>query len=290
MANEIIKVEQLPVITQQLAAIKAEIEEKVAFATALVCTEENLQEVKKLKEDINKQFNELEEQRKGVKNAILAPYNEFEAAYKECVTIPFKTATQALKDKTDAIDNEIKRQKAEAVKEHYNEKLAASGIVEDYGEFFTFETVGLNITKAVSKKKLNEQVDSFIDRIADDLALIVEQEHADEVLYEYKRKDSGCYLNVSNAIRSVNAKYKAIEDEKARAAERDARAAARAAAVAKVDAAIDNTPVAPPEEEKEITVAPPEEATITVAFKVTDTVPRLKKLKEYMEREGYKYV
>lgn len=290
MANEIIKVEQLPVITQQLAAIKAEIEEKVAFATALVCTEENLQEVKKLKEDMNKQFNELETQRKAVKNSILAPYNEFEVLYKECVTIPFKTATQALKDKTDAIDSEVKKQKLEKVKEHYDEKLTASGIVEDYGEFFTIYTIGLNITKAVSVKKLNEQVDSFIDRIVDDLALIAEQEHADDVLYEYKRKDSGCYLNVSNAIRSVNAKYKAIEDEKARTAEREARAAASAAAVAKVDAAIENTPVAPPEEEKEIPVAPPEDPIITVAFKVTDTVPRLKKLKEYMEREGYKYV
>ncbi|MBQ3285433.1 MAG: DUF1351 domain-containing protein [Ruminococcus sp.] len=290
MANEIIKVEQLPVITQQLAAIKAEIEEKVAFATALVCTEENLQEVKKLKEDMNKQFNELETQRKAVKNSILAPYNEFEAMYKECVTIPFKTATQALKDKTDAIDSEVKKQKLEKVKEHYDEKLAASGIVEDYGEFFTIYTIGLNITKAVSVKKLNEQVDRFIDRIADDLALIAEQEHADEVIYEYKRKGGSGYLNASNAIRSVNAKYKAIENEKARTAEREARAAASAAAVAKVDAAIENTPVAPPEEEKEIPVAPPEDPIITVAFKVTDTVPRLKKLKEYMEREGYKYV
>ena len=290
MANEIIKVEQLPVITQQLAALKADVEKKVEFATALVCTEENLQEVKKIKEDLNKQFNELEKQRKAVKNAILAPYNEFEALYKECVTIPLRTAAQALKDKCDAIDSEVKKQKLEKVKEHYDEKLTASGIVEDYGEFFTIYTIGLNITKAVSVKKLNEQVDSFIDRIVDDLALIAEQEHADEVLYEYKRKDSGCYLNVSNAIRSVNAKYKAIEDEKARTAEREARAAASAAAVAKVDAAIENTPVAPPEEEKEIPVAPPEDPIITVAFKVTDTVPRLKKLKEYMEREGYKYV
>ena len=120
--------------------------------------------------------------------------------------------------------------------------------------------------------------------------MIAEQEHANEVLYEYKRTGGSCYLNVSNAIRSVNAKYKAIEDEKARAAEREARAAASRAAVAKVDAAIDNTTVAPPEEEKEIPVAPHQEATVTVAFKVTDTLPRLRKLKEYMEREGYKYV
>lgn len=289
MAIEIIRVEQLPVITQQLAALKADVEKKVEFATALVCTEENLQEVKQIKEDLNKQFNELEKQRKAVKNAILAPYNEFEALYKECVTIPLRTAAQALKDKCDAIDNEIKRQKLVKVKEHYDEKLAASGIVNDYGEFFTFYTIGLNITKSVSVKKLNENVDSFIDKIVDDLALIAEQEHADEVLYEYKRVDGGCYLNVSGAIRSVNAKHKAIEEEKARVAEREARKAEKAAAVAKVDAAIGDTPTAPPVEEKETPVAPPQEETVTVAFKVTDTIPRLRALKKYMEQEGYKY-
>ncbi len=290
MANEIIKVEQLPVISQRLATIKATIEKQVAFAEALVCTEDNLQEVKKIKEGLNKQFNELEDRRKAVKNEILAPYSEFEAQYKECVSIPFKTATQALKDKTDAIDNELKRQKAEKAKDHYNKKLAASGIVEDYGEFFTFETVGLNVTKSVSDKKLREQVDSFIDRIVDDLALIAEQAHADEVLYEYRRKGGESYLNVSNAIRGVNAKYKQIEEEKARAAEREARAAETAAAVAKVDAAIKKTPAAPPVEVQESPVTPPDDPTLTVAFKVTDTISRLRKLKEYMEREGYKYV
>ena len=49
MDNQIIVIEQLPVISEKLMQIKEEVTEKVAVATALVCTEETVKEVKKAK-------------------------------------------------------------------------------------------------------------------------------------------------------------------------------------------------------------------------------------------------
>ena len=56
-----------------------------------------------------------------------------------------------------------------------------------------------------------DEEQEFIDKIADDLNLIDTQEHKAEILVEYKQS-----LNVSNAITTVNNRFKAIEEEKAK--------------------------------------------------------------------------
>ena len=79
--NELIIVKQLPVIEEHLLALKAEIEEKTARAMNLVCTEDTVKEIKGVRSDLNKEFAELETQRKFVKEQVMKPYEAFESIY-----------------------------------------------------------------------------------------------------------------------------------------------------------------------------------------------------------------
>lgn len=267
-----IAVKQLPIIVEQLQQVKEEVAAKVDFALRLVCTEDTVKDVKKVRSELNKEFAEYEASRKAVKKAILTPYEQFEVVYKDCVSDTYKKADTELKHKIDSVENELKAQKAAEVKSYFDEYLQSKGI-----DFVTFESAHINVTLSASMKSLKEQAKAFIDKIADDLALIDTQEHKDEILYEYKQS-----LNVSNAITTVANRYKAIEAAKAAEEERKAREQAAAEAAAKVEA------VAPPTVEP---IAPPveEEKTYTLKFTVRGTMPQLKALKEFLNNGGYNY-
>lgn len=272
MKNEIIVVKQLPEIEEHLQAIKEEVNAKVQTALSLVCTEDTVKAVKKVRTNLNKDFKDFEERRKNVKAAIMTPYEQFEMVYKDCISNTYKKADVELKKKIDGVENELKEKKRTEVKAYFDEYLQSKGI-----DFVTFETAYINVTLSASMKSLKEQAKAFIDRICDDLNLIDTQEHKDEILYEYKQS-----LNVSGAITAVTNRYKAIEEAKAREEERKAREQARAEAVAKVEA------VTPPAVEP---IAPPveEEKTYTLKFTVRGTMPQLKALKEFLNNGGYDY-
>lgn len=270
--KEMIAVKQLPIIVEQLQQVKEEVAAKVDFALRLVCTEDTVKDVKKVRSELNKELAEYEASRKAVKKAILTPYEQFEVVYKDCVSDTYKKADTELKRKIDSVENELKAQKAAEVKAYFDEYLQSKGI-----DFVTFDSAHINVTLSASMKSLKEQAKAFIDKIADDLALIDTQEHKDEILYEYKQS-----LNVSNAITTVANRYKAIEAAKAAEEERKAREQAAAEAAAKVEAVTPPTvePIAPPVEE---------EKTYTLKFTVRGTMPQLKALKEFLNNGGYDY-
>ncbi len=277
MDNEIIKVTQLPIIVEQLHEVKAEVIAKVEQALSLVCTEDTVKDVKKVRSELNKELKDYEERRKAVKQAIMKPYEQFEAVYKDCISETYKKADAELKNKIDSVENELKAQKTAEVKAYFDEYLQSKGI-----DFVTFESTHINVTLSASMKSLKEQAKAFIDKTSDDLALINTQEHEDEILYEYKAS-----LNVSNAITTVTNRYKAIEEAKAREEERKAREQAEAEAAAKVESVVEA--VAPPTAEP---IAPPpveEEKTYTTKFVVRGTMPQLKALKEFLNNGGYDY-
>lgn len=275
MNEEMIVVKQLPVIVEQLQQVKAEVAEKVEFALRLVCTEDTVKDVKKVRSELNKELAEYETRRKAVKKAILTPYEQFEAVYKDCVSDTYKKADTELKRKIDSVENELKAQKTAEVKgyfDEYRDSKIADGIT-----WIGFANANINVTLSASMKSLKEQAKAFIDKIVDDLTLIDTQEHKDEILYEYKQS-----LNVSSAITTVANRYKAIEEAKAREEERKAREQAAAEAAAKVEAVSPPTvePIAPPVEE---------EKTYTLKFTVRGTMPQLKALKEFLNNGGYDY-
>lgn len=276
MDKEIIAVKQLPIIVEQLHEVKAEVTAKVEQALSLICTEDTVKDVKKVRSELNKELKDYEERRKAVKKAIMTPYEQFEAVYKDCISDTYKKADTELKGKIDSVENELKEQKRKEVKDYFEELCEANSL-----DFITFENANINVTLSASMKSLKDQARNFVFKIVDDLNLIDTQEHKDEILYEYKQS-----LNVSNAITTVANRYKAIEKAKAREEERKAREQAETEAVAKVESVVEA--VAPPTVEP---IAPPveEEKTYTLKFTVRGTMPQLKALKEFLNNGGYDY-
>lgn len=276
MSNEIIVVKQLPVIVEQLAQVKETVIQRVQTAASLVCTDETVKEVKKARAELNSEFKQWEAKRKEVKTAVMTPYEKFEAVYKDCVSDTYKKADADLKAKIDGVEKELKDKKAAEVKAYFDEYLESHGI-----DFVTFDQAHINVTLSASMKSLKELAKMFIDKIVDDLALIETQEHKAEILVEYKRT-----LNASAAVTGVNARFKAIEDEKRRIEEAEERRAAEEQHIAEITSALpepEPAPVMPPLEEQ------PEEKEYTLRFKVTATKDKLRELKAFLDNGGYKY-
>jgi Protein of unknown function (DUF1351). len=95
--NDLIIIEQLPIIKERLASVSEEISKKTEEALAMICTEDTVKTVKTLRADLNKEFAEMEAQRKAVKDAVMKPYDEFEALYKDLISSKFKNADAELK-------------------------------------------------------------------------------------------------------------------------------------------------------------------------------------------------
>lgn len=269
--NNLIVIKQLPIIEEKLKQLSTEIDEKVESAKALICTEESVKEVKTVRADLNKDFKELEAQRKDVKEKIMQPYMQFESIYKECVSDKFKSADIELKNKIDTVENELKLQKEKEIKEYFEEYRKANEI-----DFINFEDTKVTITLSASKKSLKEQVKNFIDKVVDDLNLIETQNHKEEILVEYKQN-----LNVSKSISTVLNRIEAVEEEKKRQEELKENK----------ETVIEENKQEKLEKEfsKEMRETEINQKKYTITFKVTDSAIRLKQLKDYLIREGYQY-
>lgn len=202
--NDLIVIKQLPIIEQQLKSISSDIDKKIEEISKLEVNEETVKEVKKARTELKKDFNELEEKMKEVKKKIEEPYKQFEEIYKTYVTNKFTKADNDLKIRIDTIEKDLKDKKEKEVKDYFEEYKKANNI-----DFIDYKQIGIKVGLSDSMKSLKEQVKQFIDQSVDDLKLIDTQEHKTEILVEYKQT-----LNVSNAITSVNNRFKAIEEEK----------------------------------------------------------------------------
>jgi hypothetical protein len=271
--NELIRVAQLPVIEERLRAMKETVDKRVGEALALVCNEETVQAVKAVRADLNKEFQVLEEQRKAAKKAVIGPYEQFEAVYKECVSDAFRAADAALKGKVDATEREIKQRCEDGLREYFAELCAAERI-----DFIRFEQSGVKVDMASAKqktpKKLREQMADFVSGVARSVELISGMDYAEEIMVEFKRT-----LDAPGSISVVQERHRRIEAEKEAQALWEAQRAREAEAVAKVEAA------APP------AVEPPVEAekVYRCSFSVIATKAQLKKLKDFMIQEGIRY-
>ena len=117
MNKDLIIVKQLPQIEEHLKELSTEIDKKVENAKSLVCTEENVKTIKQVRADLNKEFKEVEKQRKVVKEQVLAPYMQFEEVYKTYVSNKYKSADMGLKQKVDSIESELKAKKEQEIKD-----------------------------------------------------------------------------------------------------------------------------------------------------------------------------
>lgn len=281
MKEGLIVVKQLPQIEEHLKDLSLEIDKKVEDAKSLICTEENVKTIKQIRADLNKEFKEVETQRKLVKERILEPYVKFEEIYKTYISDKYKSADIDLKQKIDNVENELKAKKEQEIKDYFEEYKIANNI-----DFVNFKQANINITLNASKKSLKEQAKKFIDEIVDDLKLIETQECKEEILVEYKQT-----LNISRAIQDVANRHKLLEEEKKRQEELKSKQLEEAQRQA--DMSINKQEVATKNALNNFVIEPPkvdeQEEILTLKFKVRGTRTKLKELKKFLEDGGYDY-
>lgn len=292
MQDNLIVVSQLPVITQHLNLVAEEIKQKTETAKSLVCTADTLKAVKGTRAELNKDFSSLEEMRKAVKTAVMAPYNEFEGIYKACVTDAFKEADGVLRAKISEVEDGLKSEKEEAVKAYFDEYKTVCNV-----HFLQLSDAKLNITRTASLKSLKESCKAFIEKVVNEMNFIVKQfpDSADEMLFEYRHT-----LSLDYAVNTVTNRKKALEQEaearraaeqkqkenKAHAEEVEQIAALNAPKVVVSD--MENT--TPTVSIPEIVEAKPEtEKVYQLVFKVWGTKDQLKTLKQFLKDGGYQY-
>lgn len=269
--NEIIVLEQLPIITARLDFVSEKIKEKVQASLNLVCNEETVKDIKKVRADLNKEFQELEAQRKQIKNAIMEKYNDFETLYKEKVSYLYNLADEKLKAKILSVEDELKKEKEEEIREFFEEHC------KDKNVNVQFERMGLNITLSASMKSLKEQALSFIERVATDLKMIEMEEYKDEILLEYNST-----LDFAKSKMVVIERHKQIEELQRQKEELVKKEEEEQKVVEIVEQVIEEEITAPQEiiEEDEL---------LTITFTITDTKENIIKVREFMKKEGIKY-
>lgn len=269
--NEIIVLEQLPIITARLDFVSKKIKEKVQASLNLVCNEETVKDVKKVRADLNKEFQELEAQRKQIKNAIMEKYNDFETLYKEKVSYLYNLADEKLKAKILSVEDELKKEKEEEIREFFEEHC------KDKNVNVQFERMGLNITLSASMKSLKEQTLAFIEKIASDLKLIELEEYKDEILLEYNST-----LDFAKSKMVVIERHKQIEELQRQKEELAKKEDEEQKVVEIVEQVIEEEITAPQEiiEDEEL---------LTITFTITDTKENVIKVREFMKKEGIKY-
>lgn len=273
---ELIRVTQLPVIEEHLRSLKASVEERTAQAMSLVCSDETLTAVKSMRAALNRDFTEYENQRKAVKAAIMAPYEQFEAVYRDCVAEPFRRADEHLRGKIGAVEQDLKAACEAGLREYFAELCAAEHL-----DWLTFEQTGVRVdmasARAKTPKKLREQLATIVAKVAKRVDMISGMENADEIMVEFKQT-----LDLPVAVGTVQERHRRMGAEKAAQEARKAAQEREEEAVAKVEATAPPTVQEPPK-------APEQVHVFRCTFTVTATKPQLVKLKEFLLKEGIQY-
>lgn len=271
--NELIVIEQLPIIRERLQTLGAEIDQRISEALALECTDDTVREVKAVRAALNKDFGAMEERRAEVKTAIMEPYEQFNAVYKEFVSDKYKAADTTLKSRISDIEDALKAEKTAEVRAYF-EEYATSVHLDPY--FINWEFTKINVTLSASEKSLKDKAKDYVDTRIKHLESIEKREHAAEILVEYRQS-----LSVMDAIEAVEKRHRLLAEQEKRRAELKSFRTAEAETVKRVEVA---APLAPP-----IVKPMGDDPIRTVAFKVTAPLSKLRELKKFLVDGGYEF-
>lgn len=243
--------------------LEAAIREKVAAYENVIYTEENIQQAKADRAELNKLTNAIEERRKMVKNIIMEPYTEFEKEIKEVLELIKKPA--GLIDATvKEYENQQKEEKRKKILSVYEEEIGELASVLPFEK--VFDPRYLNATYALGKAQT--EVREKIERVKRDLDTI------DGLDSKYKLNAKDVYIKTLDLSKALaenkrltdleekleaekrrkaeeEAERKRLEEERRKAEEeRKEEEAAKAAEEPKAEAPAMETPAQQPEEQK----------------------------------------
>lgn len=184
--DKIVKIETLPKIFYELEKVGEYLDEELAKTKDLVATEDNKQEVKKIRTNINNTLEAFETRRKEIKNQCLEAYTLFEEKYNSEVKVKLTNASEDLKSKIVQIENEQLRVKANEVYDFIKEHIIANHLENILIIDQVIETAKLKINLSTSLKSLKDDSKAFIERVANEVKLIELENAPSNLLYEYK--------------------------------------------------------------------------------------------------------
>lgn len=275
--ESLIAIKQLPIIEEHLRTLKDCWEQRALDAESMVCTEDTIQTVKTFRAEMRKEFDEVEALRKQTKQAVMDPYNRFEAIYKECVTTAFQRADSACSRKVSEVEADMKRRCEDGLREYFDELCAVHHL-----DWLTYERAGIKVdmasAKAKTPKKLLEQLESFVAGVAESVDRINTLEDAGEIMVEYQRT-----LDAAGAICAVKERHQRIEEQRAAQEARKAEQDREAEMVRRVEALAPPVVVKPPEKD-------PNEIIPRLTFTcVNATRAQLRRVREFLNMEGIRY-
>lgn len=267
MKNELIKVTQLPIIDYSMMDAEIErVKNQLAKYTSgkLVVTEENKSEMKKLRANLRKEWLELEEMKKVIKNAVTQPYQEFEEKYNQGFKKLYQEADNQLKNSIDEVDNAIKEAIEDEVMEYFE--------TNNNHDWLTYEDLGMKINLSSSMKSYKDYIDTYLDQVKKDLALIETQPNKERILVRYyQSKDASLSITrVNDEIQREQALTQKVEPITEEKLERQAEVTRESKGLS-----------------KPVEVA--DEQVFELAFKVRGTKAKLKALRDYLDFGGYDY-
>jgi len=291
--NKVIVLEQKPIISYDLVEAKGkEVAERIEALDldSIEPTEANIKVLKNARTELKKEFEVFENQRKMVKDMVMKPYNDFDAAYKEHISTLFKDADTKLKNKVGAVDDEILSLKIENVKAYFGEK--------NTHDFLKYEDLNQKVIKSITDKKLHAEIDEYLLSVKSALEMIDTLDNRDRISVKYQmHKD----LNRAISEAQIEVKREKEIKEKKEAQEKAEKEKEERLAKEQEDlnARQKSTPGAtvgdervgfgerPPIEEFEKMFEQPQLRKTT--FTVTATIGELKELRQYMNDKGLSY-
>lgn len=284
----LITVTALPEIQENLRALRERWEVKALEAAMMVCTEDSVQVIKKMRSEMREEFSQADTQRKAAKQMYLAPWTAVEETFKECVSDAFKRADASFKATIDDFENELKAKCREDLERYFEETCFVYGV-----DFLTFDQAmalgKIRISLSDAKKKTPRQLQDELSGVVAKVALGVDQisrmEDAPEIMAEYKK-----HFDVGRAVSTVQERKREIEAEVKAADARKAAQNAQEAAISKVVAV-----ATPLQEENALKNALEREIANEPIFdEFTFTVfnckrSQLIKIRDYLKQEGIKY-
>lgn len=277
--DEIISLEQLPVISERLHEVKEKWEGIAKYAESLAVTDEDFKEAKKIRADIRKEFAEIDGAYKRIKKAYMQPWEVLDATYRECVKEPFERSDSSLKSKVEEIANNRKIAMENQLLNYFEEYRQSLGLDSSIAGYMRS---GIEIGLSDSMKSLKKRAKDFLDGIDRDLKMIDTLENRDEVYVEYRMS-----LDVVNAVRIVNDRHRQAEEARRLRESEEESKKIREQKEAEINQVIEeevlNAPVVEDVQEE------PEEKMLCTAFRVYGTLGMLKELKAFLVDNGYQF-
>lgn len=213
---------------------------------------------KELQRDLKADFTELDNLRKDKQRQYTEPFKKLQKQFKEW--------DMAINNELSVLTKSIEEYETNQLNEKIKELEVYFDEVNDI-EFLTYDNIGLNVTLSASVKSLTTQIDDFIERVTNDLAVIETQDNKERILVRYQST-----LDLSNAITSVNEE---VKKEKELIEVKEEPTIEKVVEVSKEEPIIKNTKQTEPFSK------------VMLFVECTDS--QLTKLKEYMNSNGIRY-